>query len=57
MTLTKEQEYVVMAALTSMTKEIHSIQDHLTDDQWKLAGALCDEMLDRFNVPQESEKK
>jgi hypothetical protein len=40
MELTKEEQYVVFAALTSMVDDIHTVQDQMTPEQWDLAKKL-----------------
>lgn len=39
-TLKGEQVYVVFAALIAMVRDVHSVQDNLTEEQWKVAEGL-----------------
>lgn len=53
MTLTPEEEYVVFAALCTMLKDVHSVQDQMTEEQWRIAESVY-ERLDKCVTARES---
>lgn len=48
-TLTSQELYVAFAAMCSMVHDVHSVQDNLTEAQWKLAESLVTRMESEVN--------
>lgn len=43
--LPDEELYVLAATLLAGVKDIHSLWDTMTEEQWQIAERLCEEMI------------